>query len=446
MEEKKKLIVGARGIKNATRCVDWLEPIPALTNYHEVYFYLPSLRKDLFEKLLSKDKEVFSRLKVELFDSLTAGMFSYCITAPQFKSSSGISNYDFLPFNIQMEDRVIETFSEKKKNGYLSFIDVASGYFDRKVDATYLQSKLVSNDDTSYGWRLIPMLESLDKKAVAFYVGLYKYNRLWESSLATYQWKIDDKYGGAVFFYPPTTLIDPIQGLNSIVKGNKDDDPQIDPPDWFSTLTFPGEEDCRIRISELEIKKSSITDEIKKEEKKITSFLAFKWALRLKDEPLERAIDNIFEFLGLSIQNGKPSEEDRILTEEGVSIPIEIKGHEGGMRGRDIRQIIFRTDNAINSNGQVKGIMVVNPYCAIDPETRHQSFDNAIDKFIDKAVAHEIALIDTKTLIEVVKLVMSGDKNVQKKLLQSFENVTGVISIDVIQQQRVIEKPDSIGA
>ena len=435
-KNKKKLIIGVKAIKGANVCVDWLEPLPTIGDFHETYIFLPSLDKKILGKIVSGRPSYFEDFRQELLEALKAELTIYLITAPEV-NDKGISNYSLLPFSLSRKEKKVETFKEDELSGYYANVGFSQGYFEWRVDNSFLNANLTSNDKIRFSWRIHPFLESLHNKLISFSVRLTAETYEWE--YRNYRWKTLENYGGSIIIAPPTTKIDPIKGLETLLK-DEESEGGYEKPEWFEKIKLPEEEELTEKLKVSSKKKAKYEKEIKDVEDKLAEIEKHKWILKLKEKPLEKAVDRAFEFLGIPLAKGRLYQEDRWFEFGDNRIPVEIKGHENAIRRRDIRQIIDRTNEAENKIGKTAGILIVNPYCDEDPTIRKASFENGGDNIIEKAIAFEVILIDTLTLFKCIKNKLNGYDAISSALKQKLITSKGVLDLETIKIPEVKQK------
>lgn len=423
--ETKKLVIGLKNVKGATRCIDWLEPLPVIGNYHETYLYLPTLTENVLGKIIGEKPDFTDELKDELFQAIKADLSIYCVTAPLIEIK-GISNYDFFPFELSIVNKKIETFDDTPQGKYLPNVEFTDNCFNVVVGSNYLKSKITSTEKMKFSWQFVPILRSLHNKAVAFTIKFCIEVFEWNHGFSN--WKTINDRGGIFIFLPPTTRIAPEKGLDILV-GEDQEAQLVDKPEWFLKLLLPNEETIRQELEEAKSQKLSLDARILELENQLSEIEQYKWAFRLKDTSLEKIIDKIFEFLEVPLARGRKSQEDRWFEIEGAKIPVEIKGHENNLRRRDIRQIIDRTNEAENTLGKTAGILIANAYCEIDPNSRPPTFDDKNDGIINKATSFEVALLDIPNLMKILKRKMAGE-DVKSLLISKLVDTQGLVNFD----------------
>lgn len=418
MDIKKKLVIGAENIKGATKCVSWNGPFPLLSNYHEIYFYIPSLDTKSFSNIFNKSLSHFLDLREQLFEIMKSPIFSVvCITGPKI-TTQAVSNYDFLPFKLQRTEGNIETLEDVSfsNDSYLQKVKSSDGYFGHSVDSKYLNNKLSSTTSMRFNWRLFPVIRTLHRYSVAFTIQLVAEESVNQFNQA--RWKPIPNFGTNILFVPKI-FSNPQDNLNILIANGERNDTTVR-PNWFTQLKLPNEDTILSMIRTAQKQKDTAEKEILKQTLIIDEYSNLKDILSNKGLVLEKSIDFAFNFLGITLRKGIPAQEDRWLEDGADKIPMEIKGHTGSVKTEDIRQIIERTRLSKNTIGPTQGILIENPYCETEPSSRRPSFEKTGDKIIEKSESFNIALLDTITLFEFITEKLkkgSFDTNSFKKLL-----------------------------
>jgi hypothetical protein len=422
---KKKLVIGADNVKGATKCVGWNEAFPLLSNYHEIYFYMPSLDLKTFMVVVAKNLANFLKLRDQLFEVLKSPIFTvFCVTAPRFKAN-GISNYDFLPFTLEREEGAVETFEniDISRDSYLANIKSSDGYFGYSVGSAYLSNKLISNENLRFFWRLIPILKTLHRHPVAFTVQLVA-----EESVVEFgerRWKTINDFGTPIAFAPK--IADKPQDNLRLLISKIEVDETVEKPEWFSKIKLPGEEKLLKVITDIQVEKEQAEAKLVENAKLLKRYEELKSILCSKGVPLENSVDAVFDFLEIQLKKGTPGQEDRWLVQDVNEVPIEIKGHIGPIKTEDIRQIIERTRLSKNSIGLTQGLLIANPYCEIEPSHRKPSFSKTGDKIIEKSESFNVGLLDAMTLLKFVEVKLETGKFDTDKFKKLLFNSIGVI-------------------
>lgn len=427
MHKEKILVIGVNKIRGANTSLTWLQPLPTLGNFHETYLYLPSLSESVMERLVKQNHDYFQELKDEIFECLKAGLSIYCVTAPLVRTS-GLTNYDFLPFSLKRFDKKINTFKNPSEKGYLSTVKEVDGFFESNIGYEYLLTKIRPVKGYRVTWKISSYLESLHNKLIAFSIRLVEEKSDYFHNQE--RWTATNGYGGGIIFLPPVQE-DPIAHLETIIS---DDEPSClpDKPEWFSAIELPGVSKMKQELDRLKAELVGITDQIQSKEEELNKLEGMKWVTSLKGKALEIAVDSVFAFLGIPLLEGAANQEDRWLEIDGAKIPIEIKGHEQAVRRKDLRQILDRTKLTENSLGKTLGILIANPYCYQDPQRRPSSFDDKNDKLVSGAEGWDIALVDTLALLDLVIRKLKGEKNLTQTILKTLTTSIGIVKFTTI--------------
>jgi hypothetical protein len=393
------LVIGEKGIKGAT-CMTWEEvvtEIPTLGDHEYVFINMETLKP---EQLARFSTNAFSS---KMMEAINAHTRIYCLTAPAV-IANGKLNYSIFPFKITAVKESGKAFKEKIDNDY--FRKVKSWNFYLRYVVDYENWKFIPFFFTRHGYPLAIQVESN-------HVNVY----------------------GFVFLYPPQDLAEgesSFKNLFNYVFSDNSKDPKL--PDFIEKIPLAKEDQLAAQITSDNTAIKTLTENIKQNTKKIEEINSKKGILAFTGKPLERSVKKVCKELGLTIGGVDVYEEDGTLELDGNSIPVEIKGHNGGITMEDVRQVIERVNKAKVKDGiPVKGILFANPYAETPLDKRGADFHYNI---IEAAKPWGICLIGTHVLFEYLNEFQTYDKTL---LPEKILKTVGVLEFQSINSEEKSE-------
>lgn len=191
---------------------------------------------------------------------------------------------------------------------------------------------------------------------------------------------------------------------------------------WLSAYPVEGTETLLEEIKSKEEVIAGLQEESKKLERELESQYQYRdlqW--QTGADWLEPAVKKFFELLGFECQTDDPI--DLVGNFGDKQVRIEIVGTEGPIKMEKARQILQRIFDAEDPT-KVKGVLVGNPFRKLPPAERPPGKEKLFVKEVEQmAETHDISLILTTEMFEVVQKILGGE-NVDRGaiLRRMFEN------------------------
>ena len=153
----------------------------------------------------------------------------------------------------------------------------------------------------------------------------------------------------------------------------------IAPPEWLSNYELPGEENIKNKISEKQTEIDSLEQELE-------NLTGFKKLLYTYDDELENIVRDTFRQLGFTVEGEIPGGRDGILKTETADFVLEITGTGGGIKKKKVRQLDDHVESYIaeNPEGEIKGLLIVNPDFTTDPDKRDIRIEPNVENYINR--------------------------------------------------------------
>lgn len=227
-------------------------------------------------------------------------------------------------------------------------------------------------------------------------------------------------------------ILDPDEAIKTILEviGVYEKTP---PPNWSESIKVPGIDELEKKLKPKLEKIEQIKKEIEEDRKKIQDIEKFKKLLYATDKELESIVKDSLTFIGLkNAREGRaPEKEDLLLDFNGTDFNlgvIEVKGVKRSVVLDDFRQADEWVWDYKNQSSKAKGIVIANCYRLEDPSSsnkKRMEFSN-----MDYCSQHEISVLPTLTLFQLVQHKLEGKKIDIDKIENVLATKNDVITID----------------
>jgi hypothetical protein len=155
---------------------------------------------------------------------------------------------------------------------------------------------------------------------------------------------------------------------------------------------------------------------------KLNEYQEFREVLYSNGEQLSRSVYLIFEKLGFDVQwKGEEGRHDMELDLHGTLGIVEVKGSKGPANSSDLRQLLDYYMEAAESHRDVKGIFVVNHFCAVDPTERGQPFTSGAIRI---AELNNFCLMTTIDLFDLLDKSLGKTAEINELVLRTKGRMT----------------------
>jgi len=260
------------------------------------------------------------------------------------KNDYYVDCYSWLPNKIIVKEVEGDTFSDVKKEfeWYFKLIEKWPFYFEEK-----------SRENKDYKVILMyPLAKSINDKPLGVIIKHKKLRKEDESAF--------------IILLPPTTKIPVSDSIRLIIEKRYDFEISSEEPAWVEKYKLPSQKDMeeKIKIMEEDIKKQiiqrdNLLDQLKKLKDK--NKLLYEKGFSLQESVLE-----CISLLGAKLEDvpDKTKEDGRFVDPQGRKYMIEIKGSNGQMQRKDIRELDDWIDHATKTEGwKGKGLLIGNYLC-----------------------------------------------------------------------------------
>jgi len=403
------LVVGSQKHPLAEKCLNWGEDF-YIGDYDIVIFNLPSLTKEEFIKIYTKNNNYFLNIRDQIveaqaktdlavfcimdnfFDHLKENNYSWCSIVPIFEKNAG------------------KKIPEQKKTLKIKYLNLIE---DWEILLLNYRNNTGYKDGDGWEYKFeineIPYLVNNLKRSIAF--GLN-----WKVST---QGVIRFKSNKPIIFLPK--IKDLSKGIDSIIDDFSST--EIPAPSWINNVKIHGEQEIQTEIENNDKQVEKLKQEKMDLTEKYDKITKFKKLLYLKGRPLEAIVVDGLRLLDVNLEELEVDNlEDRVFKYDNFSIPFEIRGKgSSGLDEKDLAQLIKRiADRERGEKYKTRGVFVINHFRNSEPAERKEVCNINI---IKQAEVFNICIISTIKLFELVNKNLEGEKiDLKEKLF----NVAGL--------------------
>lgn len=448
------------GKNNCDLSISWFEPPPNLYEPDIIIMNLESLEEKALEHI---DEEQFNNMINKIFNKfITKGTLIYIISdekyleedVKEYKNtekkpfynptliykipSATYSNYDVSPLNFKIEKvegKKVHYDSNEPFSPYFAKINQfdsllrdfsLSNHFQNVISANEISGVIVDSlrssvtpheDQTELIREIIATDNTQNPIAVRCWLEIAGY---WKSGEAVYLPK------------PKSVSLDEFVETILQIYGIRDVAETI--PDWAYQIEFPQVEDLQKKIDISQTQLDKIGAEINNLKTKKTNIENYYNLLSSTGTNLEDIVYDAFKELGFQeIRRIRSKEkEDWIFEFKTVSdytfAVLEVKGVDDRIKRAHLRQTSEWVSDYFNEGQNVKGIFVPNQFRSNPyPLSKGERSDFEHNEVI-YARDHNICILPSSVLFEIVKRHLGGEKISRKDIEQSIVSTRGVLN------------------
>jgi len=420
------LVIGSKGHKLAN-CVDWTDKIPYLGDYLSVILNLSTLTEVALGVISSKKHYVLEKMRDEINEIIWEKARIICIANKHIyfynsKQGRSFSNYDWCPIKLSLRNEKGEKFN-KKKEGYLSYVDSWSFFLDWDLDKKEILSHYKQQTNRNYALpEMFNLLGNLANKPVAFRLRTLEYN------LDYHKRATDIVTSNGIVFFPPTTKVSIEEGINFLTREISGyEEKEINLPPYVEKIKLKKEILLENNIESYNSTIVEASEKLESEKKELNRIIKFKGLLTEDGEKLEELVEEAISLFGIKLEKVDGKKEDRIFRFQDDVIPIEIKGKTASIPERDgLNQLIGRLKYDTPKNFKTHGVLIGNHYknTPLDESLngRKRAFEQSV---IDKAKIFNCGLISTLEIFKFVDRKLSGE-DIEKEVIDRLFNTIGL--------------------
>ena len=203
--------------------------------------------------------------------------------------------------------------------------------------------------------------------------------------------------------------------------------PESPPPEWVSEIAVPGKQELDHSLAEKRQLIRATEADIDTLEVSRSKIMGYTKLLYETGAQLEQIVKAVFEKLGATVENKKYEDEDLILTWSGEEYIVEVKGIEGELGLRQVRQLLNWTMGAEEqTKKRHKGILVANYKRLSPPKSRRPA--SFPENTVENAERFGAALVSTVDLFDAFCDHLSGKRSASE-ILDRLVSGTGVVDL-----------------
>jgi hypothetical protein len=407
MEDKRVLILGAKGFSKLN-CYDWNEAsIPNIPDYDIVFISVQSLTNNL------KQRFVQNQLKKDLLELLeTNGILVALGCEQDLITSFKESNYSWCPIPIVItnksgtyiahEDSTFKEYFENVKK-YSYYFEIPKNSLDGEYLYEYIVTNSVKNRHGKYIAAKMKFLRYKVKKVPRSPTG---YNGTKTELTGKHE-------SGEFIFLPSPTEITDVEAINVILNKYFNIYQKTLPPDFTLSIEVPGLSAVREKIENNLKDIDRLSQENKALREKEAELIRYIELIYETGIPLEEIVKIIFTDLGYKPKPPLFKEEFIVQFKDKTGI-IECKGNNKSIKRDDFRQILeYTKEYEIDGRLEHKGILIGNAWRLLPIQERNKSgtpiFPTGKDGITDIAAKHDIALVSAVDLFDVFLKYLEGE-------------------------------------
>lgn len=181
-------------------------------------------------------------------------------------------------------------------------------------------------------------------------------------------------------------------------------------PDWASLYKTPIQLVIEDQIEKRKAELADVTEKLGRLTADLDAASRFSRLLYEQGDPLEEIVREALRLLGAAVEDPRRRghEDGRLQDPTGRQAMLEIKGLQGTLRARDLRELHQWIGDAVGDEQWTgKGILVANTYCQQLPEKRGDIAPNS--DFLKSLSAYGFIVMGTIDLFEAIVRQQSGD-------------------------------------
>lgn len=195
-------------------------------------------------------------------------------------------------------------------------------------------------------------------------------------------------------------------------------------PEWAATLFLPNEQALHDELSSVNNQIELLKLKLIETENALGKFADRKILLTGTGDNLESEVEKIFRQLGFEILASERNRDDLIITYNGQTAVVEIKGVAGSAAERHAAQLEkWVADYFERNEVKAKGVLLVNPYKDLPPHERTEpAFPS---QMVPYSTRREHCLLTTIQLLNLYYYVQDNP-NDKEEMIQTLFKTNGV--------------------
>lgn len=239
-------------------------------------------------------------------------------------------------------------------------------------------------------------------------------------------------HGGSFIILPPLeTSQQSIHKILEIIGVQK----QTAPPSWINKIKIPTTTELETQIQALQNEIQRKQSQINELSEKLQDKNKLKKLVYATDKELELIVKQALELLGLrNIREGENGKDDLLFDfprgSDHKLCSIEVKGIEGNLKLKDLRQLGNWVDDHLDAKIKAKGLIISNTYRLNDIEKSKKERSEIESDNLEYAVRRGFCILPTHVLLDLCMWVLDGNNINIKKIEDSIMKTNGIIRLD----------------
>ncbi|MGI0046557.1 MAG: hypothetical protein ACREBB_05140 [Nitrosotalea sp.] len=237
--------------------------------------------------------------------------------------------------------------------------------------------------------------------------------------------------GSFIILPPLKTPEESINKILEIIGINK----ETQPPQWIDKILIPG-------ISQIEKQILNLEKEIRQKQQEIFTLSQnlknknkFKQLVYETDKKLEMVVKEALELLGLkNVREGPPGKDDLLFDFQGNKsyklCSIEVKGVEGNIKLRDLRQLGQWVDDHLETGRKSKGILISNTFRLQELNKSKKERSEIDGENLSYALKQDFCILPTHVLLDLCVWILEGNKPDIDKIENAIANAKGFLQLN----------------
>lgn len=219
------------------------------------------------------------------------------------------------------------------------------------------------------------------------------------------------KWSARMVFLPEADRLEPLAGVERLLQvyGFTVRD---EPPDWLAGITLPSADELARRLSDVEGRIAELTRERQDTNRDLIRARNPLRILFETGQALEKSVCEVLAQLGCVVSPpDRAGEEDgTLITPDGTKGVLEIKGRDGAIGKKDVRQLVDWVDarrfpEDESEPEEVVGLLIGNAFRRRPPEQRGDPWGPNAVRYAER---HGVILLSTLDLIEALRQQQLG--------------------------------------
>lgn len=206
-------------------------------------------------------------------------------------------------------------------------------------------------------------------------------------------------------------------------------------PSWTDKIKIPGISQLELQVNELQTEINKKQLEINDLSEKMYEKNNLKQLVYATDKELESITRNALEILRLKkVREGEPGKDDILFDFSNKTrytlCSVEVKGIEGNIKLKDLRQLGQWVDDHLDKGIKAKGLMISNTFRLDDLDKSKKQRSELDTDNLAYAVKQEFCILPTHVLLDLCKWVLEGNQPNLNKIENAIANTNGFLRLD----------------